>query len=265
MTEKTDALIPVAQKQVLFYEDEITAVRTKDGQVYVPIRPLCNLLGIAWAAQRTRINRDPVLAELITVVIVTIPTAGATPTQSREMLCLPLEVLNGWLFGVNASRVKESVRDKLIRYQKECYKVLHEAFQDGRLTADPDLEALLQEDSPEAQAYKMIQGMLRLAHNQLLMKARLQDHEQRLEAIESQLGDPTRYVTPAQATSISQAVKAIALILSKQTRRNEYGAVFGELYRRYNVPSYRELPAHKYQECLDWLSEWKAQLESDTF
>lgn len=30
MTEKTDALVPVEQKQVLFYEDTITAVRTSD-------------------------------------------------------------------------------------------------------------------------------------------------------------------------------------------------------------------------------------------
>ena len=260
MTEKTDALVPVEQKQVLFYEDTITAVRTSDNTIFIPLRPLCERLGVAWAAQRRRINRDPVLSKMMQGVTVTV-----TPGGKQEMLCLPLDYLNGWMFGINAARVKEAVRDKLIRYQEQCYRVLHEAFQDGRLTADPDLEALLQEDSPEARAYKMIQGMLRLAHNQLLMKARLQDHEQRLEAIESQLGDPARYVTPAQATAVSQAVKAIALTLSKQTRRNEYGAVFGELYRRYNVPSYRELPAHKYQECLDWLNEWKAQLESDSF
>ena len=143
--------------------------------------------------------------------------------------------------------------------------MLWEAFQEGRLTTDPTFAELLQQDTEAVQAYKMIQAMLRLAHNQVLIEARLDKHEERLEQIETQLGDPARYVTPAQATSISQAVKAIALVLSKQTRRNEYGAVFGELYRRYNVPSYRELPAHKYQDCLDWLNEWKAQLASDSF
>lgn len=33
------------------------------------------------------------------------------------MLCLPLEYLNGWLFGINATRVKKEIRENLIRYQ----------------------------------------------------------------------------------------------------------------------------------------------------
>jgi hypothetical protein len=64
-------------------------------QVYVPIRAICDYLGIAWSAQRNRVNRDPELSEVITVMIVTITTAGATETQTREMLCLPLDYLNG--------------------------------------------------------------------------------------------------------------------------------------------------------------------------
>ena len=46
----------------------------------------------------------------------------------RDMLCLPLEFLNGWLFGVSASRVNFEIREQLIRYQKECYRVLSTAF-----------------------------------------------------------------------------------------------------------------------------------------
>lgn len=44
------------------------------------------------------------------------------------MQYLPLDYLNGWLFGVNANRVKEGIRDNLIRYQRECYRVLADAF-----------------------------------------------------------------------------------------------------------------------------------------
>jgi len=48
MTEKT--LQIVEQKTVIFYEDEITAVVVdEDGrqQVYVPLRPICDYLGLA--------------------------------------------------------------------------------------------------------------------------------------------------------------------------------------------------------------------------
>jgi hypothetical protein len=44
------------------------------------------------------------------------------------MLSLPLDYLNGWLFGINVNRVKAEIRERLIPYQKECYRVLAEAF-----------------------------------------------------------------------------------------------------------------------------------------
>ncbi|MFZ1395305.1 MAG: phage antirepressor N-terminal domain-containing protein, partial [Candidatus Promineifilaceae bacterium] len=113
-------LQPTEQKTVLFRDDEITAV-IANGRVYVPLRTICNNLGVAWSAQRQRILRDPVLAEEMTPVIVTITGTG----QQVEAQCLPLEFLNGWLFGINANRVAEDVRDDLIAYQKECYRVLY--------------------------------------------------------------------------------------------------------------------------------------------
>ena len=57
------------------------------------------------------------------------------------MLCLPLDFVSGFLFGINPDRTKLEIKDKLIRYQRECYTVLAEAFQEGRLTtADPDFQ-----------------------------------------------------------------------------------------------------------------------------
>jgi hypothetical protein len=45
------------------------------------------------------------------------------------MLCLPLKYLDGWLFGVNANRVKPELRGRVIQYQRECYDILARAFQ----------------------------------------------------------------------------------------------------------------------------------------
>ena len=105
------ALAVVDQKEVQFYNDTIVAVRVHSGEVFVPIRPICDNLGIALAGQRERINRDPVLSEVVTSVSVTLTQ------QAREMLCLPLKYIPGWLFGVNADRVKPEDRDRLIQYQ----------------------------------------------------------------------------------------------------------------------------------------------------
>ncbi|MCL4266099.1 MAG: hypothetical protein KJ069_23015 [Anaerolineae bacterium] len=47
MTEK--ALVPIEQKEVVFYKDTIVAVRLDDGEIYVPIRPICDNLGVTLA------------------------------------------------------------------------------------------------------------------------------------------------------------------------------------------------------------------------
>lgn len=59
MTER--AIVPVEQKTILFYEDELTAVRTAEGRILVPVRPIVERLGLNWSGQYSRIQRDPVL------------------------------------------------------------------------------------------------------------------------------------------------------------------------------------------------------------
>ncbi len=45
------------------------------------------------------------------------------------MVCLPLEYLPGWLFGISTSRVKNDVhRHKIIHYRRECFRALSAAF-----------------------------------------------------------------------------------------------------------------------------------------
>jgi hypothetical protein len=42
------------------------------------------------------------------------------------MVCIPLKKLNGWLFSVNANKVREDLHDKIVLYQEECSQVLYE-------------------------------------------------------------------------------------------------------------------------------------------
>lgn len=265
------ALVPVEQKQVLFYDDEITAVLVQmddEQQVYIPLRPICEYLGLDWSAQTRRIRRDPVLSKWATFVAIT----ATNPEEAQKggnpnMLCLPLDYLNGFLFGVSASRVKADLQERVILYQERCYKVLTEAFQEGRLTADVSFDDLLANDTPAAQAYKIAAAIMKMARQQLMLESQLEthatklvDHEQRLEEIESTLGDSGRFVTPDQAMQISQAVKAIAIEYGKQTKKNEFGAVYGELYRREGITSYKQLPGRRFEAVMKWMSDWYRDL-----
>jgi hypothetical protein len=62
---------------------------------------------------------------------------------------------------------------------------------------------------------------------------------------------------------ISQAVKTVALALGKRTKRNEFGAVYGELYRKFGITSYKMLPAKKFEPAINFLTEWHQNLEGD--
>jgi hypothetical protein len=111
---------------------------------------------------------------------------------------------------------------------------------------------------------------VKLARNQVLLEAQLEthsttllDHEQRLEEIESALGDTGRNVTPDQASQISQAVKAVAIALGKKTKKNEFGGVYGELYRKFGITSYKLLPASRFDEAMKFLTALHQDLVGD--
>lgn len=55
----------------------------------------------------------------------------------------------------------------------------------------------------------------------------------------------------------------MAMKLSKQTGRNEYGAVYGELYRKFGVTGYKQLPAARFQQAMSRLNEWRETIEGD--
>lgn len=47
------------------------------------------------------------------------------------MMCLPEEALPFWMALVNANKVRQEIREKIITYQREAYRVLHRAFTQG--------------------------------------------------------------------------------------------------------------------------------------
>jgi hypothetical protein len=129
------------------------------------------------------------------------------------------------------------------------------------LTTDSSFDELLRQANEEVvEAYQIAIAIVKLARNQILMQGQVNSNTQRIEELEASLGDPERQVTPDQASQISQAVKAVALVYGKQTGRNEFGGVYGELYRKFGITSYKLLPSKKFVEAMRWLSDWYSQV-----
>ena len=120
----------VAKQQIIkFSEDELVTIINTKGQVFIPLKQLCYYLNIDWEPQRKRINRDQVLKSTTSLMDVV-----ALDGKRRKLAVLPLKYLNGFLFGISESRIRDSsVREKLLLYKKEFYNVLHNYFNEGKL------------------------------------------------------------------------------------------------------------------------------------
>ena len=89
----------------------------------VAVKPVCEILGVDFSAQRSKLKEHPVFGS--TMVLST--TVGADG-KDREMVCIPLRFFPGWLFSINPDNVKEDAREKLMEYQLKCNDVLYDYF-----------------------------------------------------------------------------------------------------------------------------------------
>lgn len=108
---------------VKFYEDTIYCVE-RNGEPYAPVKPIVDNLGLSWSRQAEKIQNTPHFNCALMCIV-------AQDGKDREMLCIPVRKLNGFLYSINANKVRENLREKLIRYQNECDDVLWK-YWDGK-------------------------------------------------------------------------------------------------------------------------------------
>ncbi|HHF5788818.1 TPA: phage antirepressor N-terminal domain-containing protein [Haemophilus influenzae] len=112
--------------QTISFNNQSLITVEQNGNHYVAMKPICENIGLTWEPQVLRIKRDEVLSQGMIVMI--IPTNGG----NQNMICLPIEYLNGWLFGIDINRCNPEIRDTLIKYKKECYQALHDYWFNGK-------------------------------------------------------------------------------------------------------------------------------------
>lgn len=297
-------LVPVEEKTVPFYEDEVLAVIVEtegDRQVYVPLRPIVDTLGLDWSSQTRRLRRDTVLAESVRSVAITATEAGG----KREMLCLPLDMLPGWLFGVTASRVgsgmpdelRSDLQEKIDRYRRECFRVLWEAFQrealGGRETGSAlaHIRNLALAIAQQAEQQMILEGrvdsldarMNRAARVVGVIDGRLAKTEENvtdlggrvdnLSDLVNQLSDTVRSLPPPSERITAQQKATIQglvedLVASADSKglklwqgRNNYQAAYRTLNRTFGVSSYEEITQTQYPKAVEWLQREIDRLE----
>ena len=124
----TNSVISIGQVVIPFHEKEILAILGENGEIYVPVRPLVETIGLRWSGQYERLKRDAVLSEVMKVLSVRV-TRTDKGDADVDHVCLPKQFIHGFLFGISANRIKDSgIREQVIQYQREVHLVLDAAF-----------------------------------------------------------------------------------------------------------------------------------------
>lgn len=278
---KEQALIPLQVQEIKFYEDTLLLVLVeRDGQhlVSVPIRQFCGILGIDWASQYQRMQRDEVLAaEQMSVVITTtlIPTRGQR--RSYEQICLPLDIFPGWLFTIEPKRVKAEHREKIQRYRRNCYRALAEAFRRGELFAGDELlpppATVVAASNPLAlvvveQHQEVMSGQARieatLTHAVTLLTDFMSNQQARIDKIDER----TQRLTPAHALQISNAVDRLCQLWRKKsphlTEDKAHSWAYHRIHQRFGASSYKEIADERFEEVLTYVRKAIARASDGT-
>lgn len=105
----------------IFKINGVDIVVTDEG--LVPIKPICEALGIDVEPQRRKLKDDEDLDSVTTIKVAT----GADGKQ-YEMVCLPHQFIYGWLFTINPKNVKQEAKEPVRKYRMECFNALYDYF-----------------------------------------------------------------------------------------------------------------------------------------
>jgi len=252
----------VQQATVIFAGSEITAVLAEDGYVYGALPHLCRALGLDGENQRERIEEQPALAKGLWQF----PLA-----QGRQLIttwCLRSDLVPYWLAIVPTRRMKPEKRQRIDFYQDQVGDVLGRLF---GATPAPPTEVMLSSQNP---TFAEGLAVARMALDQAQfavsradetseeVKALKAAYDARLSALEARLL-PRAQISEEQAEYIGDLVKQTAIAMAKKLGGgNFFGTVLGQLYRTFNVTSYKLLTQAQYPKAVEWLQKQIKTYES---
>jgi P22_AR N-terminal domain len=135
LPEEPAAVEAKAMLSVDFDGDAHTVVTAPDGEHYAVLARLCEPFGVDVGGQRRKLETLPWACWKM------IFHHDATG-RKQKLFCLHIRSVAGWLFTLNAGKVAEAVRPKLVKYQRECADHLADKMFGMRGAVAPVLDRL---------------------------------------------------------------------------------------------------------------------------
>lgn len=168
------------------------------GVTYVAMRPIVENLGMSWSTQVRKLSSA--MDKFNCVHMNMVGNSGSvhmnTPLKGgiQKMLCIPLKKLNGWLFSINPEKVRADIRDKLIKYQEECFTVLHDYWTKGEVK-NPRKKTTVDERTPLRDAVNMLVSKRHMMYPEAYAMIHQRFNVESIEDLEAtQIPDAIEYV-----------------------------------------------------------------------
>lgn len=256
MSDDTPAPRPREQLPIPLFDSAVLAVRGADGRIFLSLRDLCNVLGLALAGQRRRIRSSPRLTMLAFRVII--------QGQLRNADFLLLDDVPLWLLTIQISRVSDDVRTRVDYIQTYLVASVQRAF--GELTglslgeqpssAIEDLRELDRIDEAFQRLGEVSSRQDEAAYVVRDILAQLREMRDRVEQLEALAKSR---ISPQQRGTIYQMVQAWGEARAAKATGSESGAAiracWRELNTRFGVSTYTDLPAARYNEIVLFIKQ----------
>lgn len=105
-------MIISAEQAVDFLGSQLTFVQVADGTTYVPLKMLCEFLGIYYEGQRRKVRNNPAL----NTKVMSVP---GTDGRHRTTLCIAVADVGDWASTIDPDDVRPEVLEALDGYWKE--------------------------------------------------------------------------------------------------------------------------------------------------
>lgn len=230
--------LPVPEKYAQFSVsgDELLAVFRPGEGMAVPVRLVCERLGLNARRQTERLLKHPVLSRGM--------RRDRVPVGGRilEVDVLLHKYVAFWLATISPDQVGADVYDRLVAYQTEVADILAAIY------------------ITRAGVPRQDQGHLQLAQlgEQIRQIVAAQQHlEDRVSVVEEIVEDLRQFipVTPAQAEFLLRSLKRIGARYQKKHQKAIYSMLIARFKAELGTQRYDALPAAAYEQALAWIAE----------
>lgn len=174
----------ITTQTLSFHGSDLITLKVED-VIYTAVKPIVEAMGLDWGGQQQKLSKSSDKFNCRDISMV------AKDGKIREMLCMPIKKLNGWLFSINPEKVRPDLKEKVICYQEECFEALYNYWHFGKAerSQNPEQNRPLAQIEADQEAVQVITKLFHSLNGAYELATEIQKNQPWLaRELEKQIG-----------------------------------------------------------------------------